>query len=81
MTAKAGPGCDLSSFQTNESAERTVRRVAVSRNDEMVACLQPSVIAMVERVLGSKLQHDHPSIVGHGGVRFGLVMALKRSPD
>jgi hypothetical protein len=71
VTAEAGPWRDLVVVPDHESAEGTIRFIAVSRNDEVMARLQPAEITMIERFFGSKLQHCHYSMTDPMGVRFG----------
>jgi len=61
MKAEARPRSDLVIVPDHESAEWAVRPITVGRNDEVVTRLQPAVIALIERFLGSKLQHDRSS--------------------
>ena len=70
VTAEAGAGRDLVVVPDHEGAECTVRGISVGRNDEVVARLQPSAIAVIERFLGSKLQHNRSSTADSVGVRF-----------
>jgi hypothetical protein len=71
VTAKAGTGRDLVIVSDHEGAEGTIRLVAAGRNDEVMAGLEPSAIAVIERFFGSKLQHDHSSTTDSMGVRLG----------
>ena len=48
VTAKAGAGRDLVVVPDHEGAECTVRGISVGRNDEVVARLQPSAIAVID---------------------------------
>src|SRR5262249_393536 len=59
VAAKSGAGRDLVVIPDHESAEWAILGIAVGRNDEVVTRLQPATIAVIERFLGSKLQHDH----------------------
>jgi hypothetical protein len=55
VTAEAGAGRDLVVVPDHEGAEGAIRGIAVGRNDEMVARIQPAAIAVIERFFGSKL--------------------------
>src|ERR1700758_3727788 len=57
VPAEASAGRDLVVIPDHESAERGIRRIAVRRNNEVVARLQPTMIALIERVFRSNLQH------------------------
>lgn len=46
--------------------------VTVSGNCKMVACLEPSVIAAIERFVGPELQHCRSPIASTVDVRFGV---------
>src|SRR5882724_610797 len=82
VATKTGAGRDLVIVPDHECAEGAIRRIAVGRNDEVVARLQPAAIAVIERLFGSKLQHDHSSISDSMGARLlGIVMWLDRSRD
>jgi len=70
VTAKAGAGSDLVVVPDHEGAEGAIRGIAVGRNDEVMARLQPAAIAVIERFLGSKLQHDRSSTADSMAVRF-----------
>ena len=41
----------------HERAERTVGTVAIGGNGKMVVCVEPSMMAAVERCFGSELKH------------------------
>ena len=71
VTAEAGAGRDLVVVPDHEGAEGAIRGIAFGRNDEVMARLQPAEIAVIERFLGSKLQHDHYSTTDAIVVRFG----------
>jgi hypothetical protein len=71
VTAKPGAGCDLIVIPDHQRPKGTIRGIAVGRNDEVMACLQPAAIAVIERFFGSKLQHDRSSTTDSMGVRFG----------
>jgi len=71
VTAKPGAGRDLVVIPDHEGAKGTIRWIAVGRNHEVVARLQPAAIVVTERFLGSKLQHDRSSTTDPMGVRFG----------
>ncbi len=82
VATKAGARSDLVVIPDHEGAEGTIRRIAFSRNDEVVARLQPAAIAVIECFLGSKLQHDHSSISDSMGAHLlGMIMWLDRSRD
>jgi hypothetical protein len=70
VTAEAGAGRDFVVVPDHESSERAIHAIAAGRNDEVVARLQPAVIAVIERFLGSKLQHDLSSTAGAIDIRF-----------
>src|SRR5579863_3105631 len=61
MAAEAGFGRDLVIVPDDESAERAIRGVATRGHDEVVARLEPAVIAAIQSFLGPELQHLHPS--------------------
>ncbi len=72
MTAEAGTRCDLVVVLDHQSAKRTICGVTVSGNCKMVACLEPSVIAAIERFVGPELQHCRSPIASTVDVRFGV---------
>jgi hypothetical protein len=72
MTAEAGTRCDLVVVPDHQSAKRNICGVTVSGNCKMVACLEPSVIAAIERFVGPELQHCRSPIASTVDVRFGL---------
>ena len=79
VPAKAGARRISSSFQTTR-APGAIRRIAVRRNNEVVARLQPATIALIECFFGSNLQHDIPER-GHDGSSSEIVMLLRRPDD
>jgi hypothetical protein len=70
VAAEAGAGRDLVVIPDHKGPEGAVRGIAVTRNDEMVARLQPAVIAVIERLFGSKLQHAYSLIADAMDIRF-----------
>jgi hypothetical protein len=71
VAAEAGAGRDLVVIPDHEGPKGAIRAIAVSRNHEMVARLQPATIAVIERFFGSELQHAHSSIADAMDARFG----------
>jgi len=71
VVAETGVGRDLVIVPDDQSAERAIRGVAPRRHDEVVARLEPAVIAAIQSFLGPELQHFHPSTVSAIDVRFG----------
>src|SRR6266702_3418342 len=71
VTTEAGTGRDLVVVPDHECAKRAIRWIAVGRNDEVVARLQPAAVAVIERLFGSKLQHDHSPIADAVDIRCG----------
>jgi hypothetical protein len=61
VAAEAGTGRDLVVIPDHEGPKGAIRGIAVGRNDEMVARLEPAAIPVIEHFFGSKLQHDHSS--------------------
>jgi len=59
MTTEAGSGRDLVVVPDDRGAQRGVRAISGLRDDEVMTGLQPAAVAVVERFLGSELQHVH----------------------
>src|SRR5260370_17591554 len=57
VATKTGAGRDLVVVPDHECTEGAIRRIAVSRNDEVVARLQPAATPLIAPLLGSTLQH------------------------
>src|SRR5882724_11243229 len=55
VTPEAGAGRDLVVVPDDKCAERAIFGIAVGRNDEVVARLQPAAITVIQRFIGSKL--------------------------
>jgi len=70
VAAEAGAGRDFVVVPDYESSKGAIRGIALGRNDEMVARLQPATVAVVECLFGSKLQHDRSSIADAVDIRF-----------
>src|SRR5260370_21978670 len=53
---------DLVVVPDDEGAEGAVCPIAIGRDDEVIARLQPATVTVIERFFGPELQHDHPRV-------------------
>ena len=80
VTAEAGAWGDLVVVPDHQSAKRTICRVTVCRHYKMVACFKPSVIAAIERFLGSSRSIAVSRLRARWMFASGMVMEPKRRP-